>query len=330
MLVIGFAYADCMKLLPLPAAVLSACIILLSFGCATFAAAEGPEPLLMDLYSDEVPGEPAPGAAIVDESVGEGGRIANVHVPTLTVYRPDPALANGAAVVICPGGAYRILASEHEGVQVARWLNDHGVTAVLLKYRLTPYRHPVPMMDVQRAMQTTRANAQAWGIDPGRIGVLGFSAGGHLASIASTHVLAPAPDADDPVLRVTSRPDFAVLLYPVITMLAQTHGGSRNNLLGPDPDDALLALMSNEKQVTESTPPTLLVHSRDDGAVPIANSQLYLAALHEKGVPGTLIEFGTGGHGYGLGRDNHETAAWPGMCIAWMGTMGLLEGERVE
>lgn len=322
-----------MKSIPLSVVVLSVCFLATGVACSTVAAAQAPDmpsPMVMNLYPGEAPGEPAPGARIVQESIGEGGRIANVHVPTLTVYRPDPALANGAAVVICPGGGYRILANQHEGVDVARWLNDHGITAVLLKYRLSPYRHPVPMMDVQRAMQTARSNAQAWGIDPDRIGVLGFSAGGHLASTASTHVLDAAPDADDPVLQVTSRPDFAVLLYPVITMRINTHGGSRNNLLGPDPTDALLELMSNEKQVTDSTPPTLLVHSRDDGGVKIENSELYLAALHEHGVPGTLIEFGTGGHGYGLGRAGQETTAWPGMCIAWMDAMGLLEAESAE
>ncbi|MEM9020574.1 MAG: alpha/beta hydrolase [Planctomycetota bacterium] len=287
------------------------------------------EPEVMALYPTGVPGKAPADAQIVQESVGLRGRISNIHDPTITLYRPDRAKANGAAVVICPGGGYSVLANRHEGTDVAAWLNSHGVTAVLLKYRIKPYRHPVPMMDVQRAVQVTRALAEDWGIDPQRIGVLGFSAGGHLASTASTHLLEADPEALNPVLRVSSRPDFAVLVYPVIKMGgAGSHVGSARNLLGPDPDAELVQRLSSHLRVTEQTPPTLLIHSRDDRSVPITNSEVYLSALHANGVSGTLIEFGTGGHGYGLGRANgHETSAWPGMCIAWMKAQGFVPAE---
>ena len=301
-------------------------LVLLLVSVAGPALAQRPEPVTINLYPGEVPGEPVHDGEVPEEKV-TNSRIEFVHVPTLTVYRPDPAKQNGTCVVICPGGGYRVLAIGHEGYAIADWLNDHGITAVILKYRMFPYRHPVPMMDVQRAIQTTRANAEDWGIQRDKIGILGFSAGGHLASTASTHILEGDHDSKDVVQHFSSRPDFAVLLYPVITINQPTsHGGSARNLLGPEPSKELIELMSNEKQVTEQTPPTLLVHSHDDGAVPIANSQQYLAALHAKGVSGTLIEFGTGGHGYGLGRpDGHETAAWPGMCIEWMKVQGLVE-----
>jgi len=288
-----------------------------------------PDQVQLPLYPGDPPGEPTwdQDGPIPEMSIGDGGRYRYVHEPVLDVFHAKGENHNGAAVVICPGGGYGILAYNHEGIQVAQWLNDNGITAIILRYRMFPYRHPVPMHDVQRALQTVRASAHDWAIDPDRIGVLGFSAGGHLASTAATHFAAADEDAADPVLRVTSRPNFAVLVYPVITMRSDvTHGGSRRNLLGPDPDEALVELMSNDEQVDDNTPPTFLVHSLDDGAVPIANSQRFLAALQAHHIPGELMVFDTGGHGYGLGRsEGHETTAWPARCIEWFGEQGLLE-----
>ena len=282
----------------------------------------------LKLYEGKPPGEPTwdREGPIPEMTVNERGSYRFVHEPILDVYHAKGEGRTGTAVVICPGGGYGALAYNHEGIQVAKWLNENGITGVILRYRMLPYRHPVPMMDVQRAMQMVRANAMEWGLDMDRIGVLGFSAGGHLASTASVHCLDADRDSDDPIKRFSSRPDFSVLIYPVITMREWTHAGSKRNLLGPKPTDELIALMSNEEQVNEKTPPTLLVHSKDDKAVPIKNSEAYLAALKEHNVPGELLVYETGGHGYGLGRTvDHETAAWPGACIKWFESIGVIE-----
>lgn len=289
-----------------------------------------PDQQQVKLYEGDPPGEPTweKDGPIPEMQVGPGTRVRFVHEPILDVYHAKGENRTGAAVVICPGGGYGLLAYDHEGHDVARWLNKHGITGVILRYRMFPYRHPVPMMDVQRAMQTVRANSDAWALDANRIGVLGFSAGGHLASTATVHHLDADPDSDDPIKRVTSRPDFSVLIYPVVTMRSWTHGGSRRNLLGKEPSDELVALMSNEERVNGTTPPTLLVHSKDDKAVPIKNSEAFLAAMKAHDVPGKLIVFETGGHGYGLGRGNgHETDAWPGQCIEWFGAIGAIKSD---
>lgn len=288
--------------------------------------------VLMNLWPGDPPGKPTFDGDPPPTSRRDGRALQFVHVPTLELWPAPEDKRNGAAVVVCPGGGYRVLADGHEGTDIARWLNDNGITAIILRYRMHPYRHPVPMHDVQRALRTARANAKKWSIDPERIGVLGFSAGGHLASTAVTHFAAAHEDAEDPVERVSSRPNFGVLVYPVISLrIPTTHKGSRHNLLGPEPDGALVALMSNDEQVNEKTPPTFLVHSKDDKAVPIKNSELFLAALKKHGVPGRLTVFETGGHGYGLGRSaEHETSAWPAQCIAWLGEQGLLSGEGDE
>lgn len=292
-----------------------------------------PDQQRLKLYEGDPPGEPTweKDGPIPEMSVGKGGRLSFVHEPILDVYYAKGDNHTGAAVVICPGGGYRILAYNHEGVEVAQWLNRHGITGVILRYRMFPYRHPVPMMDVQRAMQTVRANSDAWALDPERIGVLGFSAGGHLASTATVHHAEADPDADDPIKRVSSRPDFSVLIYPVVTMRGWTHSGSKRNLLGPEPSDELVALLSNEEQVDETTPPTLMVHSKDDRAVPIKNSEAFLAAMKQHNIPGKLLVYETGGHVYGLGRGRndpnqpHETDAWPGECIKWFASIGVIE-----
>jgi acetyl esterase/lipase len=252
-------------------------------------------------------------------------------IPTLTVYSPPANKNNGAAVVVCPGGGYGGLAP-HEGSPVADWLNQHGATGLVLKYRLGPrYHHPVMLNDVNRAIRMARAHADEWHIDPSRVGVLGFSAGGHLASTAATHWDRGDPNAADPVDRQSSRPDVAVLVYPVVTMKPPfTHGGSRNNLLGASPDEKLVDLTSNELQVTKETPPTYLVHSSDDKVVPIENSLQFATALSKNGVPFGMRVFDHGGHGFGMGTNDPELGTWPESCYQWLDHRGFFKPSAGE
>ena len=244
-------------------------------------------------------------------------------IPTLTPYLAPPERATGAAVVTCPGGGYATLA-DHEGQPVAEWLNSIGVAGFVLKYRHGPrYQHPAPLQDAGRAIRTIRARAAQWGIDPGRIGILGFSAGGHLASTAATHFDSGKPGAEDPIERISSRPDVAILVYPVITMGESTHGGSKRNLLGPDPGPELVDLLSNEKQVTAETPPTFLIHTVEDKAVPVENSLLFAAACRKAGVPYEMHIYEKGPHGFGLGRGDAILSSWPGRCADWLRLHGF-------
>lgn len=248
--------------------------------------------------------------------------------PTLTPWLPDAAKATGTAIVICPGGGYGGLAMDHEGRQVAEWLNGVGVAAFVLKYRHqgTGFGHPAPMQDVQRAIQTVRSRAREWNIRPDRIGVLGFSAGGHLASTAGTHFIAGRPDAEDVVERVSSRPDFMVLIYPVISMVEPyAHRGSRKNLLGPKPAPELVEAMSSERQVTAETPPAFLVHTNEDAGVPSENSIAFYLALRKAKVPAEMHIFEKGKHGFGLGKPGMPAAKWPKLCETWMRERGWLE-----
>lgn len=279
------------------------------------------------IWPADPPGEPVIDGPMPAEETTDRGHIRLVSTPTLTLYLPDPERANGAAIVVCPGGGYGILAMNHEGHDVARWLNRHGIAAFVLKYRHAPYRHPVPMHDAQRALRLVREHAEQWGIDPHRLGIMGFSAGGHLASTAATHFDAGNPDADDPVARQSCRPDFAVLGYPVVAMTGEyAHGGSRHNLLGPNPSDELLAELNNHQQIDDHTPPAFLFHAHDDRAVPIENSEMFLAALEQAGVPGVLAEQPTGGHGFGLGDVNNPDG-WPMKLLAWLDEQGFLAGD---
>ena len=209
----------------------------------------------------------------------------------------QPVKANGTAVVICPGGGYGGLVVGPEGHGIASWLNGFGITGVVLEYRLPKHRHAVPLLDAQRAIRLVRNRADSLGLDPQRIGIMGFSAGGHLASTAATHFDAGDPSSLDPVERVSCRPDFGVLVYPVVTMGESTHGGSKSNLLGPDPTADLIELYSNEKQVSAETPPIFMAHALDDRPVPIENSRLLDRALRQHGVPAVLLELESGGHG---------------------------------
>lgn len=242
--------------------------------------------------------------------------------PSLTSYLPDPAVATGTAIVVCPGGGYRNLAMDHEGKQVAEWLNSLGVAAFVLKYRLGPrYHHPAMMQDVQRAIQMVRKRAPELKIAPDRIGVMGFSAGGHLASTAATHF---AKDADG----VSSRPDFAILCYPVITMKeAFVHKGSRENLLGKNPDPKLMDEMSNETQVTAQTPPTFLFHTSDDPGVPVENSVYFYLALRKAGVPAEMHLFEHGRHGVGLAQNDPVLKIWPSLLENWLRARELIRAK---
>ena len=244
--------------------------------------------------------------------------------PEITVHLPPAGTANGSAVVILPGGGYGTLMMSYEGHDIAAWLNGYGVAGIVLKYRVSPYRHPVPLLDAQRALRTVRLHAKAWGLAPDRTGVMGFSAGGHLAATLATHFDAGDPGAADPVERQPCRPDFAILVYPVITMGEQTHGGSRDNLLGPDAAPAELDLLSNERHVTAQTPPAFLAHSVLDSAVPVANSRLFYAALQASGVPAEFLELPAGDHGLGCGQ-GAEWELWQTHCLAWLKARHLLD-----
>jgi acetyl esterase/lipase len=210
---------------------------------------------------------------------------------------------------------------EKEGSDVANWLAGTGVTAFVVHYRLGPtYHHPIELGDAQRGIRIVRSRATEWGIDPHRLGVIGFSAGGHLASTAGTHYDAGNSASTDPIERVSSRPDFMLLLYPVITFrdTALMHRGSRVNLIGNTPDPALVQLLSNETQVTRDTPPTFLVHSTDDKTVPVENSIMFYQALKAKGVPAEMHIFEYGGHGFGLAPTDPTLGAWTTLCEAWI------------
>lgn len=247
-------------------------------------------------------------------------------IPTLTVF-PSPAeQANGTAVIICPGGGYGTLVTSYEGDEVARWLNTLGVTAFVLRYRVAPYRHPAPLIDVQRAIRSVRARAEEFGINAKRVGVMGFSAGGHVASTAATHFDEESIPPADAVDRLSARPDFAILAYPVISMEeGVTHGGSRKNLLGPNPDPALVETMSADAAVTKETPPVFLFHTAADTAVPAENSLRFFRACLKAGVPAELHIFEHGRHGVGLAQDDPGLKVWPALCEAWMKRHGWLE-----
>ena len=245
---------------------------------------------------------------------------------SLAVFLPEAAKAMGAAVLVCPGGGYGFIANNHEGVQVAEWFNARGVAAFVLRYRHAPYhRHPAPLEDAQRAMRMIRARAAEWRVDPGRIGVMGFSAGGHLAATLGTHHDVGNPAAADPVERLSCRPDFLILCYPVITTCPpHAHVGSRNNLLGENPDPALVELMANERQVTADTPPAFLFHTDNDAGVPPENSVLFYLALKKAGVPAELHIYADGPHGIGLGLHDPVIGSWPERLTDWLRVRNII------
>jgi len=254
----------------------------------------------------------------------------DIDQPSIAPYVVPAGRGTGTAVVVCPGGGYRNLAMDHEGDQIAKWLNSLGVSAFVLKYRLGPkYHHPVELGDAQRAIRTVRAKAAEYRVAADRIGIMGFSAGGHLASTAGTHFDAGDASAADPIDRVSSRPDFLVLGYPVISFTTPyTHKGSLQNLLGDNPDPKLVESLSNELQVTAQTPPTFLFHTTADATVPVENSVLFYLALRKAGVPAEMHIYERGPHGLGLASLDEALSSWPSRLAAWLRVHGLLNGAR--
>jgi acetyl esterase/lipase len=273
-------------------------------------AAVSTEPRVIRLWDDAAPG--ALGAADAD-------------IPVLTYYPPN-GRGSGTAVVVAPGGGYGNLAMNHEGRQVANWFNAQGVGAFVLRYRLGPrYQHPIELGDARRAVQLVRARAAEFGVQPTRIGLMGFSAGGHLAATAGTQFTLGTAEAADVVARASSRPDFLILAYPVITSSGPyVHQGSMRNLLGDTPTQALLDQMSNDRQVTKDTPPTFLFHTNADTAVPPENSVLFYLAMRKAGVAAEMHVFEPGAHGVGLGMNDPVLQAWPMLLSQWMRQRGLL------
>ena len=244
----------------------------------------------------------------------------------MTVHRP--LKPNGTAIVICPGGGYGGLVTGPEGHGIAKWLNGHGVTGVVLEYRLPKGRAFVPLLDAQRAIRTTRAHAREWNLDPKRIGIMGFSAGGHLASTAGTHFDHGTPDAKDPIDRQTCRPDFMILVYPVIIFGSErTHSGSMQNLLGKNPSPERIELFSNEKQVTDKTPPAFLAHAADDGPVPPENSKAFYDALQARKIPARYLALPSGGHGLN-GYKGPMWDAWQKESLEWLVEEKLMPAEK--
>lgn len=283
---------------------------------------------VMNLWNGKVPGaiHNASYQQTID-SLDNWVRMRYVTEPTLTLYAPPAEKSTGTAVVICPGGGYGGLAIAHEGAAVARWLNSLGVTAFVLAYRLPndaimTQKSIGPLQDAQQAIRMVRHHAKEWNILPDKIGIMGFSAGGHLASTLSTHF---NERVYDPAESMSARPDFALLIYPVISMeVGITHMGSRENLLGRNPSADRVIHFSNELQVNEQTPPAFLVHSIDDEAVPVQNSIAYAQALQKNHVPCELHVYQSGGHGYGLGRSVNTESTWPDACRKWLEANGFL------
>lgn len=241
--------------------------------------------------------------------------------PAVTWY---PAVGEGrkTLVVVCPGGGYQCHAA-YEGHDIAEWLNTLGISAVVLRYRVAPYREPAPQLDALRAIRYVRSRAIEWSVDPQRIAILGFSVGGHLACMASNWGDDGDASSDDPIERMSSKVQAAVLCYPVVTMGDFTHSGSKQNLLGENPGEELVAKYSGEKQVHENTPPTFIWITADDDAVPVENAYQYAMELRRHKVPHALHVFESGRHGLGLSLDNEESKPWTELCAAWLGKHGF-------
>ncbi|MFA9392938.1 MAG: alpha/beta hydrolase [Prolixibacteraceae bacterium] len=249
-------------------------------------------------------------------------RISNVQTPDIAVYQPSKSMITGEAVIICPGGGYWILAYDKEGIDIAKYFNSKGITAIVLKYRLPVSKSntggdKTPLADAQRAMRLARYHAAEWGIDPNKIGIMGFSAGGHLASSLSTHFDSGNAASADSVEQLSCRPDFSLLIYPVITFTQDfMHKGSRTNLLGSEtPSEELAKYYSNELQITEATPPAILIHAADDKGVPVNNSIVYFQALQKLGITTEMHIYPNGGHGFGLAINRGYLSEWPDRCV---------------
>jgi acetyl esterase/lipase len=285
-------------------------LLLLLLAAAAFAQ-QPQRPQAMPLWPDGAPG--ALGTADAD-------------IPTLTPFLVPAGHGVGTAVIVCPGGGYGALATDKEGDQFARWFNSLGVSAFVLKYRLGPkYHHPVELGDAQRAIRTVRARAAEYRVSPDRVGIMGFSAGGHLASTAGTHFDTASANPADPIDKVASRPDFLILAYPVISFTTPyVHRGSMRNLLGDNPDPKLVESLSNELQVTAQTPPTFLFHTNGDTGVPAENSVLFYLALRKAGVPAEIHIYEKGPHGVGMAPNDAALFTWTSRLADWLRVRGLL------
>ena len=266
----------------------------------------------------------------IEDNPEIGTVLRKVHRPELSVFTAPADKSNGTAVIICPGGGYTILAWDWEGTKMAKWFNSLGVTAFVLKYRLPHWeteecRDQVALMDAQRAMRLVRKRAGEWKLKVNQIGIMGFSAGGHLAASLSTHFDEGDKQAANPVERVSCRPDFSILMYPVVTMdTSFAHMGSRTNLIGKFPKKERATYYSNEAQVSEATPPAILIHANDDQGVVPENSIVYYLALRRHGVPAALHIYETGGHGFSFAEGKGSVEGWPRLCEEWMRDRNLL------
>jgi acetyl esterase/lipase len=296
---------------------LSLVIILMAFSNFAYSQQK-----VFNVWPGNIPGAIKNSAYVeVTDSNDNWIKTRKISNPTLDFYPVNNGKNNNTAVIICPGGGYRGVAIEHEGYKVAEWLNSIGVSAFVLKYRLPDAsimknKTIAPMQDGQEAIRMVRRHAKEWNIDPKKIGVLGFSAGGHLAATLSTRFNEKVYETTD---TTSARPDFSILIYPVITMDSSiTNMGTRINLLGENPTLELVKKFSNELQVTTQTPPAFLIHSIDDGTVPFQNSVNYVFALKKYSIPCELHLYPTGGHGYGLGRSKNTESSWPEACKLWL------------
>lgn len=304
-------------------------LVLICFGLASANLIA--QDKIINLWNGNIPGAISNDKYFEGNLVLENGaiRIQKVTTPTLSVFFPSKEKANGSSVVICPGGGYARLAFDHEGISIAKWFVNLGFTAFILKYRLPndtimQNKSIGPLQDAQEAIRYVRRNSAEFNISLDKIGIIGFSAGGHLASTASTHFLEKVYESDT----TSARPDFSILIYPVISMKKEiTHSGSRKNLLGENPGEEIVVRFSNEEQVSRLTPPTFIVHSQNDQTVPVENSVNYFLALRKNKIKSELHIFEKGGHGYGMGKENGTETHWTEMCKRWLIQNGFASAD---
>jgi len=271
-------------------------------------------------------GAPTDNGMTKSEEKYDGIRVRNVSEAEMFVYLPEKSKNTGAAVVICPGGGYWIEAMDHEGYDIAKWLKNKGVAGIVLKYRLPYGHHEVPSDDAKRAIRIVRQNAKEWGINPAKIGIAGSSAGGHLASTVGTHFDTGDSSSDDPLAQISCRPDFMLLLYPVITFNEEFgHMGSRKNLIGEVNDWKLVKEYSNELHITPQTPPTFFVLADNDVSVPPRNSIEFYLQLKKNNVPAEMHIFAKGGHGFGIRKNNLPADNWPNLFYDWLKAMEIVD-----
>ncbi len=295
--------------------------------CLVFASAAwaAVQPAVIDLWPEGVPGLKADAGPEKDDG---NGRYSNVHRPTLTVYAPAPGQANGTAIIYAPGGGYVRVAAGTNGGEITRWLTSLGVTVFVLKYRHADYGHPAPLRDALRAVRTVRSRAAEWGVQANRIGMLGGSAGGHLTASAGTLFASAEGRTGAALDAISGRPDFLVLVFPVITMQDPfAHAVSRRALLGEQPTDELKRRLSVDEQATAETPPTFLVHSSEDTTVPVENSLLFYQGMRRAKAPIELHLYPKGPHGAGMDPKLGPTAEWPRHCESWLRFNGWLPGK---